>query len=268
MAEDGGGATRAKFFPAGLNITPKPCDYCKSSAALLFCRPHSSFMCIPCDAKLHGSVLKHDRVWMCEVCERAPAVVTCKADAAALCVACDRDIHSANPLASRHERVPAIPFYDTAESELIKSTAADAALLIPPVGGCNPDMFPAAPPPPPPGGDARKFDVNAEQSGYIPDSWIPTTTTKLAEDGPDLKSMEMFFQDSDQFLDFDNYQISSQPYSDSVVPVQTTNIKSPAPVRLAHDPSPETRFEIDFSRSNINSYNTYTAASLSHSVRN
>ena len=58
-----------------------------------------------CDALL--------RVWVCEVCEQAPAHVTCKADAAALCVTCDRDIHSANPLVSRHERVPVTPFYDS-----------------------------------------------------------------------------------------------------------------------------------------------------------
>jgi len=51
---------------------------------------------------------------LCEVCEQAPASVTCKADAAALCFTCDRDIHSANPLASRHERVP---IYDAEEAE-------------------------------------------------------------------------------------------------------------------------------------------------------
>ena len=34
------------------------------------------------------------------------AALYCPADAAALCVPCDAAVHSANPLASRHERVP------------------------------------------------------------------------------------------------------------------------------------------------------------------
>lgn len=266
ITHQAGAAARPKFFPA----PAKPCDYCKSSAALLFCRPHSAFMCISCDAKLHNAnhtslpCLKHDRVWMCEVCEQAPAAVTCKADAAALCVTCDRDIHSANPLASRHERVPVVPFYDTAESVVIKSTAAAAALLVP-VGESDTAFFSA-----PPAGHDRKFDENIAQNGYItPDSWMsasPVVPAKLPADTPDLKSMELFFQDSDQFLDFDNYQMSSRPYSDSVVPVQST-VKPPVPARLTHDHSPENRFEIDFSRSNINSYNSsFTTPSLSQSV--
>jgi len=48
-------------------------------------------------------------VWVCEACERAPAAFLCKADAASLCSSCDADIHSANPLASRHHRVPILP---------------------------------------------------------------------------------------------------------------------------------------------------------------
>ncbi|KAG6384238.1 hypothetical protein SASPL_155957 [Salvia splendens] len=176
--DSGGGLPRPKLFPAAA----KPCGYCKSAAALLFCRVESTFMCIPCDSKVHNATnMKHERVWMCEVCEQAPAVVTCKADAAALCVTCDRDIHSANPLASRHDRVPVVPFYDTVES----AAAADS--------------------------DASLF----ADGGY---SWIPTSPIAAPKDAPpDLKAMELFFQDSDQFIDFDSYQISSQPYSDSVV---------------------------------------------------
>ncbi|XP_042052052.1 zinc finger protein CONSTANS-LIKE 5-like [Salvia splendens] len=222
MTHDGGGGLpRPKLFPAA----GKPCGYCKSAAALLFCRVESTFMCIPCDSKVHNATnMKHERVWMCEVCEQAPAVVTCKADAAALCVTCDRDIHSANPLASRHDRVPVVPFYDTVESAAVADS--DASLFA--------------------------------DGGY---SWIPTSPIAAPKDAPpDLKAMELFFQDSDQFIDFDSYQISSQPYSDSVVPVQT-------PVK---PPLPENRFEIDFTRSNIHSYNNnntiFTTPSLSHSV--
>ncbi|XP_057786463.1 zinc finger protein CONSTANS-LIKE 5-like [Salvia miltiorrhiza] len=265
MTHAGGGApSRPKFFPAGLNVAAKPCGYCKSAAALLFCRAESVFMCIACDSKVHNAAdsHKHERVWMCEVCEQAPAVVTCKADAAALCVTCDSDIHAANPLASRHERVPVVPFYDTAESVVIKSAAA-AATLLSPAAESDASLFAGV-------GHDRKFDPDG---GYIPDSsWMPTSpivAAKIPGDAPDLKAMELFFQDSDQFLDFDNYQISSQPYSDSVVPVQTT-VKPPFPARFTHDHSPENQFEIDFTRSNFNSYNnnnsSFTTPSLSHSV--
>ncbi|KAL6525407.1 hypothetical protein OROHE_015714 [Orobanche hederae] len=99
MIQGSDGADRAEFLPTGLNATAKPCDYCKSAAALLFCHADSAFMCIACNAKAHYSNNKHERVWMCDVCEQAPAAVTCKAAAAALYAPCDRDIHLENPLA-------------------------------------------------------------------------------------------------------------------------------------------------------------------------
>ncbi|KAH6772280.1 CONSTANS-like 5 [Perilla frutescens var. hirtella] len=247
-----GESARTKCSSAGWNVAAKPCDYCKSAAALLFCRADSAFMCMACDAKIHNAhgdvaALRHGKVWMCEVCEQAPAAVTCKADAAALCVTCDRDIHSANPLAQRHERAAVVPFYDTAESVVMKSTAAIFAAP-------QSDSI-----------DDRKLD------GYILDSWISTNSivpTKLppASETPEMKSMEFIFSDSDQFLDLDSYQICSQPYSDSIVPVQTT-VKPSLSAQLTRQQSPENRFEIDFARSNITSYNnSYTTASLSHSV--
>ncbi|GAB2245979.1 hypothetical protein Droror1_Dr00001472 [Drosera rotundifolia] len=87
----------------------KPCEACRSSAAILFCPADTAFLCSPCDAKIHGAnplASRHDRLRLCDVCEASPAAVTCKADAASLCLTCDRDIHEANPLARRHERVP------------------------------------------------------------------------------------------------------------------------------------------------------------------
>ncbi|PQQ04367.1 zinc finger protein CONSTANS-LIKE 5 [Prunus yedoensis var. nudiflora] len=108
-------------------LVAKSCDSCKNCAAALFCRADSAFLCLTCDAKIHAAnklATRHERVWMCEVCEQAPASVTCKADAAALCVTCDADIHSANPLARRHDRVPVEPFFDSAESIIVKTAAA------------------------------------------------------------------------------------------------------------------------------------------------
>ncbi|KAL9267653.1 Zinc finger protein CONSTANS-LIKE 3-like protein [Drosera capensis] len=87
----------------------KPCDACRSSAAILFCPADTAFLCSLCDGKIHGAnplASRHDRLRLCDVCEDSPAAVTCKADAASLCLACDRDIHEANRLAWRHERVP------------------------------------------------------------------------------------------------------------------------------------------------------------------
>ncbi|CAA0809696.1 Zinc finger protein CONSTANS-LIKE 5 [Striga hermonthica] len=227
MVQEDSVVARAKLFPAGLPVAARPCDCCRSAAALLFCAADSAFMCIACDAVAHRRGASHGRVWLCEVCEQAPAAVTCRADAAALCTACDRDIHSANPLAGRHDRVPVVPFHDAAESALARS----AASFLPP----------------------------AADDSHIPDSWIDKL--QAAGDG-DLKSMELLFQDSDQFLDFDNFQIPSQPYGDSVVPVQAIVKPVDLPV---HDSSPENRFMIDFSGSNINNC-SYTAPTLSQSV--
>ncbi|XP_068638622.1 zinc finger protein CONSTANS-LIKE 3-like [Aristolochia californica] len=64
-------------------------------------------LCDGCLAKMHAAEVR--QVWMCDVCEWAPATVTCKVDAAALCYACDADIHSANPIDSRHRRLPILP---------------------------------------------------------------------------------------------------------------------------------------------------------------
>lgn len=228
--------SRIRCFPAW-GAAAKPCDYCNTAAALLFCRTDKAFMCLVCDAKVHSSTAsgvhsRHERVWLCEVCEHAPASVTCKADAAALCVMCDRDIHAANPLARRHERVPVVPFYETAES-VVKSTAA--AFLVPVVG----------------------------------DDSSPTAGGGCA---PEIKLVEMLFSDSDQLLDFDfpvptttrhQYHHLDSAASDSVVPVQPVKPILPAKM-VAH--APEVRFEIDFTRSNFNSYNNYAAQSLSQSV--
>ncbi|KAL3840628.1 hypothetical protein ACJIZ3_025219 [Penstemon smallii] len=226
----GVGAARTKIYP----VAAKPCDYCNSTAALVFCLADSAFICMMCDTKIHNTNHKHERVWMCDVCEQAPAAFNCKADAAVLCVSCDRDIHSANPLARRHERTPVVPFYDTAESMVMKS--------IPFLPTSDHD---------------RKLDVMCND--YTPGlSIISSKPTNIIDDDDDddMKSMDFFlFPDSSrEFLDFD-----------SVVPEQTT-IKPPIPCHQY--PSDQiNRFEIDFSRSNnINSYSTYTTPSLSHSV--
>ncbi|KAK9705798.1 hypothetical protein RND81_07G082500 [Saponaria officinalis] len=118
-------------------LSTRPCDICHTTSALLYCRTDATFLCGACDVKVHMAghhgvmMAHHERVWMCEVCEQAPAAVTCKADAAMLCTSCDHDIHSANPLASRHERVPVVPFFDSAvhAATCSTTTAVNSAFL-------------------------------------------------------------------------------------------------------------------------------------------
>lgn len=92
------------------------CDTCRSAPCTVYCRADMAFLCGGCDARIHStsSTRRHERVWVCEACERAPAAFLCKADAASLCATCDADIHSANPLASRHHRVPILPYSSSA----------------------------------------------------------------------------------------------------------------------------------------------------------
>ncbi|KAG8046845.1 hypothetical protein GUJ93_ZPchr0008g13172 [Zizania palustris] len=60
----------------------------------------------------------------CAVCGGAAAVY-CAADAAALCAPCDAAVHAANPLASRHERVPLVVALAGASSGVYDLFAAD-----------------------------------------------------------------------------------------------------------------------------------------------
>jgi len=244
MEEGGGGGRGVKCLPALWGIAAKPCDSCKAAAALLFCRVDSAFLCIGCDAKVHrpgvAGNARHERVWMCDVCEQAPASVTCKADAAALCVTCDADIHSANPLAHRHERIPVVPFYDSAES-VVKSAAAAAD-----------DFLEST--------DDRSTHHSCDEPD--PASWsIPNPTHKLPDvDAPDMKSIELLFSESDHFLDFD-YPIGiHKSGSDSVVPVQPMKSAQPATKQMA-DPSRDNYIEINFTNSKINSFNSSFSSS-------
>ena len=117
----GFGLESIKPLSGGWGAAARSCDACKSASAAVYCRFDSAFLCITCDTSIH-SFTRHERVYLCEVCEQAPAAVTCKADAASLCVTCDSDIHSANPLASRHERVPVESFFDSAVAKISPST--------------------------------------------------------------------------------------------------------------------------------------------------
>ncbi|KAL4589988.1 hypothetical protein LXL04_002904 [Taraxacum kok-saghyz] len=251
MVESGGGL---KCFPMAWNLPAKLCDSCNTAVALLFCRKDSQFLCLGCDVKMHSHT-RHERVWMCEVCEQAPASVTCKADAAALCVTCDRDIHSANPLSRRHDRIPVVPFYDCADI-LVKSSACNFLELS--SGNGNDDMNSSVT-----NDDDINWGIPADPINI--DVKFPCDTSPV-----DIKSIDMLFPESDHLLDFDfpvptdaklhNHFLD--PVNDSVVPFHVT------PPAKHFPPPSDNRYEIDFTRSNINSYNksNYLSKSLSHSV--
>ncbi|TQE13988.1 hypothetical protein C1H46_000410 [Malus baccata] len=252
---------------AAVGLVDKPCGSCKTLAAALFCRAHLAFLCLACDSRIHPAnklTASHQRVWMCGVCQQAPAAVTCKADAAALCVSCDADIHSANPLARRHERVPVEPFYDAAESIVVKSTtglsSAAAALnyLVP-----NGDVV----------FNTKDIENNAASSWLIPN---PNFNSKLHMDiAPDIlkSSDDLIFPEMDSLLEFD-YPTSVHTISgsgacnDSVVPVQPDPIPPPS-FNMNYNvsgPADHNCFDLDFCRSKLYSSFSYPTQSLSQSV--
>nr|GEU54287.1 zinc finger protein CONSTANS-LIKE 5 [Tanacetum cinerariifolium] len=244
MVETGGAV---KCFPVGWNVPAKTCDTCKIAVALLYCHKDTAFLCLACDVKIHSHT-RHERVWMCEVCEQAPASVTCKADAAALCVTCDKDIHSANPLSRRHDRVPVVPIYDCAE--ILAKSAACTFLDHNSNGNNNSDELASS---------LTNDDVI--NWGIAPDT-IDIDVKFPCDESPDIKSIETLFPEPDHLFDFDfpvqtDVKLHSHFHdsvNDSVVPFQ------PNP--------PANRYEIDFTRSNISSYNknSYLTQSISHSV--
>lgn len=249
MLETSGGGG-AKCFNVAANS--KPCDSCKSAAALLFCREDKVFLCMVCDMKLHSEA-KHERVWMCALCEQAPACVTCKADAAALCVTCDRDIHSVNPLARRHDRIPVVPFYDYGEAG-VKTSAGNE---LDPVSGYG----------------SNEFDSFVLKEDHM-SLGIPTDTTDVNVKFPsstlpaDMKMVDLF-SGADRLFDFGfavptDVRFESQ-FHDSVTDcvVPTKNLQMP---QIVHHQSPGTRYEINFPKPPTNSYNKSSDKLHSHNV--
>uniref|UniRef100_A0A7N0RI05 Uncharacterized protein n=1 Tax=Kalanchoe fedtschenkoi TaxID=63787 RepID=A0A7N0RI05_KALFE len=195
----------------------KLCHSCNSAAAKLFCRRHSAFFCLNCDAKIHlFTSASHHRVPACDVCEGAPAAVTCKADAASLCAVCDQDIHSVNPLARRHERVPIAPLQ--VHHPAPNKSAPPAPIVI-----C--------------GFDVSDFLVPMAEEEIL---WMNLNqNSKLALCPSEVKSEDVIFPDFDplddvdlpdpvSYGDFKHETIIS--YSDSVVPTDHCYISTSSPI--------------------------------------
>ncbi|KAL3746119.1 hypothetical protein ACJRO7_015124 [Eucalyptus globulus] len=184
------GTAAARSFGGGRRAGgARPCDNCGSAAAAakVFCAADAAFLCLACDAGVHGAnalASRHERSWVCEACERAPAAFACRADAAVLCAACDADVHSANPLAGRHVRVPLEPFRDAA-----------AAAAGPFGTGSVPD-FPAAPAV---GDRCGTWGGREEEEAR---SWLLPNATKIAK-GAGAEAGDAFWSEVDPFLELE-----------------------------------------------------------------
>ncbi|XP_010545431.1 PREDICTED: zinc finger protein CONSTANS-LIKE 5-like [Tarenaya hassleriana] len=223
----GFGLANVKRIPGS---AARSCDGCHSVAATVYCRVDSAFLCITCDSRVHSGT-RHERVWVCEVCERAPSAVTCKADAATLCVSCDSDIHSANPLASRHDRLPVEPFFDSAAAASDFSAATCQSHDLEVCSWLIPDEF------------SEKPGIN-----------IDTTA--------EMNSSDFVFSDFDGLADFVCPNSFHPPHNstgaDRVVPVRTkTNLVSAG--------NNEHCFNIDFCGSKLSTF-SYATQSISHRV--
>ncbi|CAO2210527.1 unnamed protein product [Urochloa humidicola] len=125
----------------------------------------------------------------CAVCGGAAAAY-CAADAAALCSPCDAAVHAANPLASRHERVPvamaaASGVYDDLfapdDLDAASSWAAPPALVGSPQDGSSSASFTTGDSGGADGGRSLLFDLLSDvdiaaacgAGGYLPDGVAP-----------------------------------------------------------------------------------------------
>lgn len=108
---------------AAMQASPATCCVVCQGPARVYCKNDEAFLCAPCDASLHAPAnplaARHARVRVCELCTRKASTVYCKNDRAFLCADCDVSIHAHNPLAARHEMIPAMD----AAYELVRRAA-------------------------------------------------------------------------------------------------------------------------------------------------
>ncbi|VVB16352.1 unnamed protein product [Arabis nemorensis] len=232
-----------KSISGGWGAAARSCDGCKSVTAAVYCRVDSAFLCITCDTRIH-SFTRHERVWICEVCEQAPSAVTCKADAASLCVTCDSDIHSANPLASRHERVPVESFFDSVVPKISPSSTFGI------LGGSTTVDMTAVP----------VMGNNSDDLGLCP--WLLPNDfnepAKIEIGSNEMKASDFMFSDFDRLIDFEYPNAGG----DSLVPVQTKT----EPLPVTNNNINDHCFDIDFCRSKLSAFTYPTQSSISHSV--
>ncbi|KAF9666169.1 hypothetical protein SADUNF_Sadunf16G0201600 [Salix dunnii] len=87
-----------------------PCEFCKSKAAVLYCRADSAKLCLLCDQQIHSAntlSLKHVRSQICDNCRAEPASIHSSNDNLFLCQDCDWGSHNSSlSVPSLHNRYP------------------------------------------------------------------------------------------------------------------------------------------------------------------
>ncbi|KAF8008539.1 hypothetical protein BT93_K2260 [Corymbia citriodora subsp. variegata] len=233
------GTAAARCFGGGRRADARPCDNCGSAAAAVFCNADAAFLCLSCDAGVHGAnrlASRHERAWMCDSCERAPAAFACKADDAALCAACDAEVHSANPLAGRHVRVPLEPFFDAAP--------APAAAAGGPVATGSVIDFLAAPADGERCGDWGWPEEDEEEAK----SWLLPNPTKIGK-GAGAEAGDAFWNEVDPFLGSKcgGSMATGRVDSECLVPVRAKALDPPVTARYPHQSGKCS--DVDFSTS-------------------
>ncbi|KAL1810487.1 hypothetical protein DCAR_0730189 [Daucus carota subsp. sativus] len=214
------------------------------------------------------AALQNDRVWICEACERAPAAFICKADAASLCANCDAEIHSANPLASRHQRVPVAPI----PCSVYGPQAAKGSVLG--LGGDDTDDEES---------EAVSWLINpgknnSEQltnglffGGEAVDEYLDFVDFSSCQDNDNQYTggqqydvpQKSYGDQSEQYNDQQNYFVPRKSYAgDSVVPVQNGQVKIH---QFQPQPKQNQTFQLDLEYETSNTGYGYPP-SLSHSV--
>ena len=67
------------------------CEYCGAQRALVYCKPDSARLCLPCDLHVHSAnslSRRHLRALICDRCASQPAAVRLADDRLSLCHAC------------------------------------------------------------------------------------------------------------------------------------------------------------------------------------
>ncbi|KAM3281647.1 zinc finger protein CONSTANS-LIKE 12-like isoform X1 [Capsicum chacoense] len=72
------------------------CELCGVARAVVYCKPDSARLCLPCDGYVHSAnplSRRHSRSPICDKCNSQPALVRCMDEAVCLCEGCDWDGH-------------------------------------------------------------------------------------------------------------------------------------------------------------------------------
>eukprot|EP00775_Hariotina_reticulata_P010680 gene10680-10839_t len=98
------------------------------AAASVYCRNDEAWLCATCDQSVHSNPIaaRHVRVPKCALCVKHSSFY-CQNDKAFLCGGCNEHIHAGNPLAARHNIIPAGDAVDQARADTADSVSVSEA---------------------------------------------------------------------------------------------------------------------------------------------